>query len=140
MRTLVTHPVKNSYRSSGRKPVFFGPYAITPGMDSISAHQRPSSSCPSAIGIDSDKGVSIDGALPSDIIVSGALPTANTTCPYSQLAHGPGSAFEEVWPYWVPGSRYGDPDGVVLLPPWLGSSRLAEPVRSARLGFREHRW
>src|ERR1019366_10605316 len=29
------------------------PYAITPGMDSISAHQRPSSSCPSVIGIDS---------------------------------------------------------------------------------------
>src|ERR1035438_3028538 len=29
------------------------PYAITPGMDSISAHQRPSSSRPTRIGIDS---------------------------------------------------------------------------------------
>ena len=29
------------------------PYAITPGIDSMSAHQRPSSSIPTTIGMDS---------------------------------------------------------------------------------------
>src|SRR5437763_14468912 len=36
------------------------PYAMTPGMDSMSAHQRPSSSRPTTIGIDSTVTVSID--------------------------------------------------------------------------------
>jgi hypothetical protein len=36
------------------------PYAMTPGMDSISAHQRPSSSRPTTIGMDSTVTVSID--------------------------------------------------------------------------------
>src|ERR1022692_13523 len=34
-----------------------GPYAITPGMDSMSAHQRPSSSTPRTMGIDSGETV-----------------------------------------------------------------------------------
>jgi hypothetical protein len=36
------------------------PYAITPGMDSTSAHQRPSSSRPATIGIDSTPAISMD--------------------------------------------------------------------------------
>src|ERR1039457_5339662 len=36
------------------------PYAITPGIDSISAHQRPSSSNPTTIGMDSTVILSID--------------------------------------------------------------------------------
>src|ERR1039458_581290 len=39
------------------------PYAITPGIDSISAHQRPSSSNPTTIGMDSTVILSIDFPL-----------------------------------------------------------------------------
>jgi len=40
------------------------PYAITPGMGSISAHQRPSSSRPTTIGMDSSVIISIDPSSP----------------------------------------------------------------------------
>src|ERR1017187_946346 len=39
-------------------------------MDSMSAHQRPSPSCPKRMGIDSGEIVSIDLAAPPDIIAS----------------------------------------------------------------------
>src|SRR5689334_22957337 len=64
-------------------------------MDSISAHQRPSSSCPSTMEIDSGKGVSIDCALPSDIIVCAAPPTANDSClMQDEPETGPGFSYK----------------------------------------------
>ena len=57
------------------------PYAMTPGMDSMSAHQRPSSSRPTTIGMDSTVTVSIDffGLFQSIIVpessIQGSAPT-----------------------------------------------------------------
>jgi hypothetical protein len=61
-----------SQRSDGRNCRLGGrSVGLTPGMDSIWAHQRPSSSCPSTMGIDLGEGVSIGGALRGHIIVVG---------------------------------------------------------------------
>src|SRR5450631_2989628 len=59
-----------SARTAAIAASLVGPYAITPGMDSMSAHQRPSSSCPRTMGIDSGETVSIGLASSGNIIAT----------------------------------------------------------------------
>lgn len=57
MQSAATRSAKA--RTAAIADVRVSPYAMTPGMDSMSAHQRPSSSRPVTIGIDSTVTVSI---------------------------------------------------------------------------------
>src|ERR1035437_6733527 len=69
------------------------PYAITPGINSISAHQRPSSSRPTMIGMDSTVICSFD--LSFNII---ELETASALLPSRPVAAGAGACLEPLCP------------------------------------------
>src|SRR6266567_4592272 len=69
------------------------PYAMTPGMDSMSAHQRPSSSRPMTIGIDSTVTVSIDFLVLIIAPKEGSLMDGHLDLTVRPTALEPGAAF-----------------------------------------------